>query len=127
MSRKAIDRGTTREKFDPVIVLMKGEQARPEGSRNHTQGVAGGADVILIHTVKHRRRKGRRLQQKKLNTPDSTFEIETPTVVAGVCGTDFMVEVDPETDGSSATVFDGEVEVGDEEGRSFYIMHVDST
>ncbi len=53
----------------------------------------------------------------KLNTPDSTFEIKTPTAVAGVRGTDFMVEVDPETDGSSVTVFDGEVEVGDTEGR----------
>lgn len=48
----------------------------------------------------------------KLGTAGSTFEVKTPTAVAGVRGTDFMVEIDPDTEDSDVTVFDGEVEFG---------------
>lgn len=47
----------------------------------------------------------------KLTTSDSTFEIITPTAVAGVRGTDFMVEIDAAGEKSTITVFEGVVEV----------------
>ncbi|MFA6451020.1 MAG: FecR family protein [bacterium] len=48
----------------------------------------------------------------KMKTTDSTFEVTTPTAVAAVRGTDFLVEIDSETQDSDVTVFDGEVEFG---------------
>lgn len=42
----------------------------------------------------------------------STFTIETPTAVAGVRGTDFVVEMKPDTQESIVTVLEGQVEVG---------------
>lgn len=52
----------------------------------------------------------RAVVEKKLAS-GSDFTIETPTAVAGVRGTDFEVELD-DTQTTSVTVFDGQVEVG---------------
>ncbi len=54
---------------------------------------------------------------QKLETNDSSFEVNTPTAVAGVRGTDFVVEVDPDTEDSVVTVLDGDVDVSDKLGR----------
>jgi len=48
----------------------------------------------------------------RLKTKDSSFEIETPTVVTGVRGTVFLVEVEEETADSSIAVLSGKVAVG---------------
>lgn len=48
--------------------------------------------------------------EKKL-TAGSAFNIETPTAVAGVRGTDFSVELD-DAETTTVTVFEGQVEVG---------------
>ncbi|HOO56143.1 MAG TPA: FecR family protein [bacterium] len=53
-----------------------------------------------------------RAMVSKLSTASSSFEIRTPTAIAGVRGTDFAVEIDPEENKSTVTVFEGVVEVG---------------
>lgn len=53
----------------------------------------------------------------KLATSNSSFQIKTPTAVAGVRGTDYVVEVDPDTEESAVTVLDGGVDVEDRLGR----------
>ncbi|MEW6202991.1 MAG: FecR family protein [bacterium] len=55
-----------------------------------------------------------RLQVEKHGS-ESSFEIETPTALCGVRGTDFEVEV--EGDVSTVTVFDGEVDVENRLGK----------
>lgn len=60
---------------------------------------------------------------KKLVNPQSKFEVETPTVVAAVRGTEFRVDVDGEEQedpleaGTEVAVYEGEVEVTDLAGE----------
>lgn len=53
-----------------------------------------------------------RARVTKLQTSTSSFEIQTPTAVAGVRGTDFVVEMNPKNDEAIVTVLEGQVEVG---------------
>jgi len=48
---------------------------------------------------------------ERLKTERSRYEVETPTAVAGVRGTAFMVKFDPETQSSRIAVAEGEVGV----------------
>jgi len=52
-----------------------------------------------------------RARVTKLSTGDSSFTITTPTAVAGVRGTDFVVESLPDENRTTVSVLDGEVEV----------------
>ncbi|MFH1539374.1 MAG: FecR family protein [bacterium] len=58
-----------------------------------------------------------RAEVAKLTSADSSFEIHTPTATAGVRGTDFMVEAAADTEETTVTVFDGEVELGNRRGK----------
>lgn len=58
-----------------------------------------------------------RAEVTKLQTAGSSFEIHTPTAVAGVRGTDFLVEAPVDAEETTVTVFDGEVDVGNRVGK----------
>ncbi|MGD9762205.1 MAG: FecR domain-containing protein [Candidatus Binatia bacterium] len=55
--------------------------------------------------------KARALVSDHYGTPGSSYEVETPTAVAGVRGTTFLISYDPDTDATQVIGIDGRIEV----------------
>lgn len=51
------------------------------------------------------------VKAKKLTTADSKFEVKTPTAIAGVRGTEFMVEVSQTSSAATITLIQGQLNI----------------
>lgn len=74
--------------------------------------------------------KARALVGSYYGTPGSSYEVETPTAVAGVRGTSFMVAYDPDADATQVVGIRGQIEVrglGERANERVYVTAQEAT
>lgn len=120
--RIALERGTTVEQGDQIRTDADAAVRIVFSDRSLLNIGPNASVVIQDYTVaksERRRRVGIKLWAGRawarvttwFGSGDSRFEVKTPNAVAGVRGTEFAVNVDPEGE-TTVTVFEGAVEVG---------------
>ena len=88
---------------------------------------AAGTFSSLMHLVAGRARS---FVSQYYRTPGAAYEIQTPTAVAGVRGTSFLVAYDPEHDNTDVIGIHGRVEVrsiGERIGETVYVNAHEAT
>jgi hypothetical protein len=88
---------------------------------------AGGTFSSLLKLVGG---KARSLVSEYYRNPGATYHVETPTAVAGVRGTSFLVAYDPDTDATEVIGIHGQIEVRSLAARAaetVYITEQEST
>jgi hypothetical protein len=71
--------------------------------------------------------KARAFVSQYYRTPGAAYEVQTPTAVAGVRGTSFLVDYDPVNDNTDVVGIHGQIEVRSLTGESVFITAQEAT